>query len=713
MPRGGSEAQMAKGRSYHIGTDTGGTFTDVTVMSDDGEVYVEKSPTTPHDFAEGVLHAVERVSEQMGITPRQLLSRCRQFKHGSTIATNALITREGSRVGLITTRGFEDTTLIMRGIGRVAGLTEDEIKHQATAVKPDPLVPKDLIAGVTERIDFQGRVVIPMNLEEAEEALRFLVEEKNVEALAMNFLFSFINPEHERKLKELAITLYGDRDLYISLGSEICPVVREYARSNTVILNSSLGKTVEGYLQGLDARLRSGGYRRKLLVMQANGGVVLMDNLVPIGTLGSGPSGGMMATKYTADHLGHRKVITTDMGGTSFDVGLLIDGHWPYLREPVVERFHISWPMIGIESIGAGGGTIAAVDPVTGRLRLGPRSAGADPGPACYDRGGTEPTVTDADLLLGILNPDYFLGGRMKLSRQRAEEALQEKVAGPLGMTLTEAAAGIYDIINGHMSDLMRKQVVSSGQVPEDFAIYAYGGAGPVHAAAYAKDLGVERIYVFPTSAVFSSLGVATADVVHTAQRSFRYLLPVDPRVLNDRMSMLEEELYAVMRQEGFRRKDVFFRRLFFMRYRRQLNELDIPVPAKRYTAKDIRAVMAEFEKKYEEVYGEGSAYQEAGIELISFQVDAIGRTAKPGLATFPRGRALPSRSSLKENREVFFTGEKKFLSTVVYDYARLRPGNVVDGPAVIEAPHTTVLIIPSMRGRVDRYRNIELTWNG
>ncbi|MEE8109441.1 MAG: hydantoinase/oxoprolinase family protein, partial [bacterium] len=580
---------MAKRRTYSIGTDTGGTFTDVTVMSDDGEIYVEKSPTTPHNFAEGVLHSVERVSERMGITPRQLLSRCRQFKHGSTIATNALITREGSRVGLITTRGFEDTTLIMRGIGRVAGLTEDEIKHQATAVKPAPLVPKDRIAGVTERVDFQGGVVIPLNLEEAEEALKYLVEQKNVEALAVNFLFSFINPEHERKVKELALQLYGGRDLYISLASEICPVVREYARSNTVILNSTLGKTVEGYLQGLDVQLRSGGYRKKLLVMQANGGVVHMDNLVPIGTLGSGPSGGMMATKYTADSLGHRKVITTDMGGTSFDVGTLIDGLWPYLREPVVERFHISWPMIGIESIGAGGGTIAAVDPVTGRLRVGPRSAGADPGPACYGHGGTEPTVTDADLLLGILNPDYFLGGRMKLNRQRAEEALEEKVARPLGMTLAEAAGGIYDIINGHMSDLMRKQVVSSGQVPEDFVIYAYGGAGPVHAAAYARDLGVERIYVFPTSAVFSALGVATADVVHTAQRSFRYLMPVEPRVLNDRMSELEEELYAVMRQEGFRRKDVSFRRLFFMRYRRQLNELDIPVPAKRYTAEDIR----------------------------------------------------------------------------------------------------------------------------
>ncbi|MBI2880827.1 MAG: hydantoinase/oxoprolinase family protein [Candidatus Tectomicrobia bacterium] len=703
---------MAKDRAYYIGTDTGGTFTDITVLTEEGEIYVEKAPTTPRNFAEGVLHAVERVSERMGIPPRELLGRCRQFKHGSTIATNALITREGSRVGLITTRGFEDTTLIMRGIGRVAGLTEDEIKHQATAVKPTPLVPKDLIAGVTERIDFQGNVVIPLHAGEAEEALRYLVEEQKVESLAVNFLFSFVNPVHERKVRELFLERYGDRGLYLTLASEVCPVVREYARSNTTILNSFLGATVEGYLKGLDGRLRAGGYRRKLLVMQANGGVVHMDNLVPLGTLSSGPSGGMMASKYMADHLGHGKVITTDMGGTSFDVGFLVDGNWPYLREPVVERFHITWPMIGIESIGAGGGTIASVDEVTGRLLLGPRSAAADPGPACYGRGGTEPTVTDADLVLGILDPDYFLGGRMKLDRRRAEEAIEERVAGPLGMTVVEAAAGIFDIINGHMSDLIRKQVVASGQVPEDFVIYAYGGAGAVHAAAYARDLGVERVYVFPTSAVFSALGVATADVVHTAQRSFRYALPVEPRVLNERIGEVERELYALMRQEGFSRKAVRFRRLFFMRYRRQLNELDIEVPAKRYAAEDIRSIMAEFERKYEEVYGEGSAYQEAGIELISFQVDAIGQTAKPPLVTFPRSRSRPARAALKKGRGVYFTARKKFLPTSVYDYASLRPGNVIGGPAVLETPHTTILIPPEMGGRVDNFRNVELTWN-
>ncbi len=694
---------------YIIGVDTGGTFTDVTVMTTQGELFMDKAPTTPRDFSKGIMDALMEVSKLMNLSRKELLKNTLMLKHGSTVSTNALITREGSKVGLITTKGFEDTTLIMRAIGRVAGLDEEGIKHQATAVKPEPLIPKELMRGVTERIDFRGNVVIPINMDEAKEAVRYLVDEKHVEAIAVNFLFGFVNPTHEKKIKELVEQLYG-KEIYLSLAHELMPVIREYARSNTVIVDAFLGKTVRSYVRSLSERLRNEGYQYPLLIMQSNGGIVHEDEMLPIGNLSSGPSGGVIASKYIADMLGHSNVISTDMGGTSFDVGLIVDGFWRYSREPIVERFHITWPMIDVESIGAGGGTISVVDPTTKRLIVGPKSAGADPGPICYDMGGDKVAVTDADLILGYLNPDYFLGGRVKLKKDMAEKALREKIAIPLGMSVVEAAAGIYDIINSHMSDLIRKQVVRTGHIPEEFYIYSFGGAGPVHAAAYGADLGISKVYVFPTSSVFSAFGITVADIVHTFATSYRYRMPVDPKVLNGRLGEIEARLSKIMEREGFEKKDVEFRRTFFMRYRRQLNELGVPVLVKKYDENDVLKIMEIFDQKYEEVYGEGSAYREAGIELISFTIDAIGKTSKPTLRVYEEGTASPE-DALKGSREVFFTKPvKDFYKTKIYDYDRLRPGNVIEGPSVIETRITTIVIPPEKVAKVDKYLNVEIS---
>ena len=705
---------MEKGnRKYVIGIDTGGTFTDAVAVTEQGEVFVEKAPTTPHDFSIGVMDSLEELSKRVGMEREEVLSQCQVIKHGTTVATNALINRSGARVGLITTRGFEDTTLIMRAIGRVAGLDEEGIKHQATAVKPEPIVPRELVRGVTERIDFQGRVVIPINAEEAREAIRSLVEDCQVEAIAINFLFGFINPVHERKIKELVLEMYGGMDIYCSFANELAPVVREYARSNTVIIDSFLGRTCGGYVDSLAAKLEAAGHRGLLLLMQANGGIVHKEEYSPVGMLSSGPAGGIIGSKYMADILGHRNIIATDMGGTSFDVGLIVDGLWRYAREPVVERFHISWPMIEIESIGAGGGTIATVDPVTRRLLVGPRSAGADPGPVCYDMGGTEPTVTDADLVLGLLNPDYFLGGRMRLNKSKAEMAIREKIASPLNMDVVEAAAGIYSIVNAHMADLIRKRVVKVGYTPDEFTIYAFGGAGAVHCAAYAAEAEVDTVCVFPTSAVFSAFGIAGADIMHTYTSSYRYVMPVEPGVLNSRLAEIEHNLLDAMGREGIGQENVEFRRIFYMRYRRQLNELDIQVPVRTYDEKDIDEIMALFDKRYEEVYGEGTAYREAGVELISITVDAIGKVVKPVLLKHRVGRKSP-REALKGHREVFFTdGIGDFVTTRIYDYERLTPGNVLEGPAIVETPITTVVIPPGKTGRMDSYRNIMIDIKG
>lgn len=705
------EHKMANGlegnKEYMVGIDTGGTFTDIAVLSSAGELFLNKAATTPHNFSLGIINAVKEVAGTMGTTPQELLRRIDMFKQGCTVATNALITLSGGKVGFITTKGFEDTTLIMRAIGRADGLPEMEIKHVTKVTKPDPIVPRRLIRGVCERIDYGGEVLIPMNLEEADAALRFLVEEERVDSIAVSFLFSWLNPAHELALLDLIRRMYPGHRLFVTLSHQLAPVAGEYARANTVIINAYLGPLVQEYLDGLDRQLKGSGFRGTLMVMQANGGIVHKDQATAVGSLQSGPAGGMIATSYMASLLGHANVISTDMGGTSFDVGIFTDGYWQYAREPIVQRYRLLQPMIDIESIGAGGGTIAYVDSSTGRLMVGPRSAGASPGPVCYNEGGREVTVTDANVLLGLIDPDYFLGGRKKLNREKAARAMEEQIAVPLGISTVEAAAGIYDVINSKMSDLIRKQVVRAGHIPEEYVIYAFGGAGPVHAEAYAAELGIDSIYVFPTSAVFSAFGIVTADVIHTLMNTHQVWMPADPRGLNAKIEEMEGALLAIMEREGFRRDQVSFRRTFFMRYKRQIHDVPVVCPFDRFTPEKVEELQSLFNRNYEELYGEGASFAQAGSEIIAIHVDIIGATPKPALKKFAVA-GPDSSDALKGRRRVYFSGGlRDYLETAIYDYQRLRPGNRIKGPAIVETPITTLVISPKREAQLDEYMNI------
>ena len=552
-----------------------------------------------------------------------------------------------------------------------------------------------------------GEVLVPLDREAVRQALRELVEEEKVEALAVSLLHAWSNPVHEQAIRDLVQEIYPEGRLYRCFGSDLSREAGEYARANTAILNSFVGPTVERYLGNLEAKVKEEGLAGPLLIMQGNGGVAHREHVTPIGNLQSGPAGGMIASAYVAGLMGHKNVITTDMGGTSFDVGLITEGYWRYAQEPIFERFRILQPIIDIESIGAGGGTIARVDPRTGRLLVGPQSAGASPGPVCYDQGGEEVTVTDADLVLGIIDPRYFLGGRQVLNQAKAERAIEERIARPLKMTVMEAAAGVHDIINSKMSDLIRRQVVRTGYFPEEFVLYAFGGAGPVHAAGFAAELGVGKIYVFSSSPVFSAFGVAAADVIHTRVVSCQYRLPAQPEALNERLSSIEEELAAPMMAEGFRREDVGFRRFFTMRYRRQTAGVEIPIFWDRFSAPDVTQLQQIFEKKYEELYGAGAGYTKAGIEISAIRVDAVGAVPKPPLTPQER-KGEKADAAIKGRRQVFFTRpERGLIDTPVYDYDRLAPGNVVSGPAIIELPFTTTLVTPGSRVTVDDYRNL------
>jgi N-methylhydantoinase A len=402
-------------------------------------------------------------------------------------------------------------------------------------------------------------------------------------------------------------------------------------------------------------------------------------------------------------------VITADMGGTSFDVGLLNDHRFSLAREPIAERFRLLQPMINVESIGAGGGTIARIDSLTGRLLVGPDSAGADPGPICYGTGGTQVTVTDANVVLGYIDPEYFLGGRRKLDKRAAEDAIERLIAKPLQLSVIEAAAGIYDVINSKMSDLIRRQVVRAGHVPEEYVIYAFGGAGPVHAAAYGAELGINRVYIFPMSPMFSAFGVATADVVHTKMMTRHIRAPIDVDALYAEIERIEAGLGETMKLEGFSEARVSYRRTLHMRYARQVNEVEVQIPSGPLRQDDRPAIEAAFNARYEDMYGSGAGHAEAGIEIIAIAVDAVGATVKPKLRTYdPAGP--DSAAALKGSRRAWFTSaDAGYRDAAIYDYTKLRAGNRLVGPAIIETPFTTVVVPSGNQAEVDEYLNIVL----
>jgi N-methylhydantoinase A len=688
---------------FTIGIDIGGTFTDVVVLAANGAVSTSKAPTTPADFSGGVLEAIREAAVGLGLAMHEFLGRTDLVKHGSTVATNALITRRGVTVGFITTRGFEDTTLIMRAVGRVDGLPEEDVRRVTSITKPEPLVPPERIRGVSERIDAEGTVVVPLDHDGVRAAVRGLVEEHGIDALAVSLLHAWRNPAHELEVEAIVRDLYPADRLFVSLGGRLSQIAGEYARANTAIADAFVGPTVRAYLSSLEAQLRREGFSGRILVMQGNGGLTSHELATPISTLQSGPAGGMLASAQMADMLDHQRAITADMGGTSFDVGIVDGGYWRYADEPVFDRFRILQPITDITSIGAGGGTMARVDEVTGRLLVGPESAGARPGPVCYGLGGTVPTVTDADLVLGYIDPDFFLGGRRRLDLVAARTAIERQLAIPLGLDPVEAAAGVVRIVDSKMSDLIRREVIRSGRLPEEFVLYAFGGASPVHAVGYARDLGVREIIVFPTSPVFSAFGITGADLVHTRLATRVYPLPFPAETLNADLDALEASLAEELDRDGLDEAPEF-RRYVTLQFRRQTTGEEIPLPWERFTDESVATLPQIFVEHYERLYGRGIAYADVGLDIAGLRVDAVGRVAKPEFGPLD-GTPASGGDALKGRRRAWFDGG--YVDTPVYDEGRLGAGDRLDGPAIVEAPFTTVILPPGAILSVDLHRNL------
>jgi len=689
--------------SYIIGIDTGGTFTDSVIIDSHGKVTLGKALTDYEDFKRGVIASMGNAASELGMSLEEVLAKTAYVGHGTTLGTNAVINRDFGKVGLLATAGHEDVSIIMRG-AKTDGLSEDEVKHQAVIRKPAPLVPRTLIKGIVERVDCFGEAVVPIDQEQARRAIKELVAE-GVEAIAICLLWSFVNPAHEMILKQMIQEEYPD--IFISVSHEVAPRVKEYARAMTVIIDACVGKLMRQYLDSLNKELVDRGLRRSISIMHAYGGVTSWETARPVSTIESGPVGGVVGSKFIGNTLGEKNLITTDVGGTSFDVSVLADGEWNFKKEPILMRFRVAIPIINITCIGAAGGTIARIHPVTGRLKVGPDSAGSTPGPVCYERGGTEPTVTDVDTVLGYLDPGYFFGGKMTLNKEKAYQVLKEKIADPLGMDVVQAAAGIYDIINSFMSDNLRQSVIEKGFDPRDFALLSYGGNGPMHCASFSKDLGVKKVIIPPQAPAFSAFGIACSDVLHVYNQTMPFMMPANPDNVNGVFERMEEKALRDMAVEGFDPSRVEIQRELDLRYVRQVHEVNVQVPWKKLTAEDVQKIMVDWEARYEVIYGKGSGFREAGIQAVTFRVNTICRLMKPVLEKADYKPVVDAVPAVKGERPAFFRKFNDFVETKVYDYSKLRYGNKIAGPAIIETRATTMVILPDQLAEVDPYMNV------
>jgi N-methylhydantoinase A len=694
---------------YVVGVDIGGTFTDCAVVDEDGNITIGKALSTPGDFSQGVIAALQEAAKKLEFsTEDELVQSARLFLHACTIGENTLFVREGANTGLIATRGFGDTIFIMRG-KITEGLNEAEASHMSALTKPEAYLRPDQVIEVDERVDSAGRVVVPLDEEAVTRSIEGLVAQ-GVDSLAVALLWSTANDLHERTIGRILQERFPD--VHATLSSEVAPYVGEFERTATTVFNAYIAPKISGYLNNLDRLLKQKGLRQEPLIMQAYGGVLDVETTSKnaIGTIESGPSAGVVGSAYLGEIIGEKNILAADMGGTTFKVSVIRNGEIERENNPVLLRHRILSPKIWVESIGAGGGSIARVDSETGLLKVGPQGAGANPGPVCYGVGGTEPTVSDADLVLGYLNKDNFLDGRMTLDEAAARKSIDDTIAQPLGMSVTEAAHGIFAIANAHMSDLMRRATVERGYDPRDFVLFAYGGAGPVHSARFAVDLGVSQVLVPATASVHCAAGLIGSNVMRQYGMTDFLTVPLSAERVNSNFSKMCAQALEDLAASGFNTDDVSIRRSVDMRYRYQVHELNVSVKdgLEEITEQDLEELYRRFDDLYEQSYGKGSGYAEAGKDVVTFRVDAVSILKKPEIRRANAG-GQDSSTALRGQRPIYFEEYGDYRPTNLYDFKSMTPGMRVRGPAIIETPVTTIVVNPHDEAEIDPYCNIRI----
>lgn len=712
---------------YRIAIDVGGTFTDCLVLDEQsGDLDQFKSPTTPPDPSIGCIDALSKAASAYGLGLPAFLARVTLLIHGTTLATNTLINENGARTGMITTRHFRDMLEIRRGYKNV------RTSMYNVFVPPyKPLIPRRLRLEAEERVLYTGEVHQPLNEDEVREAARQLGRE-GVESVAIGFLHSYANTTHEQRAAEIVEEELGE-GVYVTTSSQILPVWREWERFSTMAVSAYTGPAVKRYLLALEDRLAENGFAGSLMMMLSDGLVETVENCIPraVYLIGSGPAAAPAAAVHLGSETGHKNLLSFDMGGTSIDIGVVMGGEIPTTTEGWVQDERVAIKMVDIVSAGAGGGSIAWVDSL-GLLRVGPNSAGGDPGPACYAKGGTEPTVTDADLALGYIDPGFFLGGEIQLDPGLAESAIIDRVAEPLGMTVEQAAEAITTAVSSFTADEINEVATRRGIDVRDLTLVAGGGAGPAHAAFIADILGLPHVIVPSVASTYSAFGMFAMDVGRNYARSYiTRFTDLDTDRVQALYEEMEQEAIAGFEEMGYRAEDVSFARTADLRYIGQFHEVEVEMPLdpgqdlsktaettfRASVFRDaggmrmldaVEEAIDNFHAKHYDLYTFNMPWQ--GVELLTFRLRATVPKAPFELHRIPEGGPDPS-AALKSHRDCWFGGER--VSTPVYDGGLLKAGNQVVGPAIIEEPTTTVVVPASFVAEVDAQRSYHLNRNG
>lgn len=679
--------------SWRIGVDSGGTFTDVCLFNeDDGQVQIWKVSSTPDDPSRAIAQGIAEGLERVGATAADVS----YLGHGTTVGTNALIQHRGVKTGLITSDGFRDLLEI--------GRQKRPDLYDLQADKEPVLVARDLRLELPERVRHDGTVEVALDEQAVRDAARTL-RDNGAQSIAICFLYSFIRPEHEEAARRIVEEEFPDA--FISTSHDVAPEFREYERMSTVTVNAYLGPVMQGYIRRLADRVAELGLRVTPRLTQSNGGVIGFEQAarLPVRTVLSGPSTGVVAAQSLAEQTGIANLITFDVGGTSSDVALLKDGFCKLVGEANVHGYPIKAPMLDIHTVGAGGGSIATVDN-GGLLKVGPRSAGAFPGPVCYNKGNDEPTVTDANVVLQTLNPTHLLGGRMAIDRELAKAAIA-RLADRLGMDVMATAQGIISVVIANMARAIRVISVQRGHDPRDYTLAAFGGAGPLHAARLARELEMRRILVPLTPGIMCATGLLQTDLrADFASTSLVLLGEAAIPALAGNFATLGARADDWFADEVIEPADRLVDRSVDVRYAGQNYEVSVPVPEGPLDHLAVAAIRARFEDEHRRLYG--FAAEHDPIQLVTFRVGATGRVAKATFRTFPDGGADASAAIVGE-REVWMPEAGGFVTCPIYDRAKLKPGNRFAGPAIVEQMDTTTIVLPNMLATVEPHLNLIL----
>ncbi len=681
---------------YMIGVDVGGTFTDFSVFKqEDGKLFHFKHSSTNQDSSIAIVNGILRVLEMEAATTGDVV----YLAHGTTVSTNALIEKKGARVGLITTEGFPDLMEI--------GIQKRPFMYDTLGQKPQPLLVPGMNRDVPERIVHDGSVIKPLDEEAVREVVR-LFKANDVNSIAVSLLFSFINPAHEQRVKEIIEEEYPG--VYTTISSELVPEFREYSRTSTAILNAYLGPVMKNYVSNFQNSIKKIGIKVEPYVTQSNGSIISIKETIecPIKTAVSGPSAGVIAAAHIGRQCCCDKIITFDMGGTSADVSLIENYQAQISNERLVEGYPARIPMINIITIGAGGGSIAKIDE-GGIMKVGPESAGATPGPACYGRGGVLPTVTDANIFLGKLNQEKILGGRMDVYLDKAERAIRDELCAGTGLSMSDAANGIISVVNSNMIRAIRLVSVEKGYDVREFTLMAFGGAGPLHACEVAQEMDIRSVLIPPAPGTLCSLGLLMADTRFDFCRTrmmegVAESIPEAEKIFHE----LEAEGDAMLNKEGVAENIRAFEWAIDMRYDRQNYEITVPLKGRSLTPETLAEAIEDFHTAHMRAYGYRN--DNGRIKLVSYRVSAIGVIEKPELQAYPLD---PDAAQPKPftTRKVLFQREKDFIETGIYHRDDFVPGTTLHGPAIIEQMDTTIVIPPRWVVETDGFLNLKAVY--